>query len=97
MSMQALNQLVARSIIDPAIVQAFASGNIADILADLDFTDEIRAQLAELSARTWAEFAIMAYRTVKAIEVMQVGIELPSPAEGLIVEERKVIGKEHAA
>lgn len=84
MSMQALNQLVARSIIDPAVVQAFSAGRIGDILADLDFSPEMRATLGDLHASTWAEFAIMAYRLVKAAAQPVVRIELPSPAEGLL-------------
>jgi len=35
MSMQALNQLVARSIVDPTVVQAFRSGRIGDVLDEL--------------------------------------------------------------
>jgi hypothetical protein len=97
MSMQALNQLVARSIIDPTIVQAFTSGLIADILDGLDFSDEVRGKLIGLTAQTWAEFAVLAYRTVKAAEAIRTSIELPSPVEGLFREEGKSIGKEHAA
>jgi len=87
MSMQALNQLVARSIIDPTIVQAFSAGQVGDILADLDFTSELRSKLANLTTDTWAEFAVMAYRIVKVAERVGAPIELPSPAEGLLTEE----------
>ncbi len=97
MSMQALNQLVARSIIDPAIVQAFTSGHIADILDDLDFCDEVRGKLIDLTAQTWAEFAVLAYRTVKAAEVIRTSVEIPSPVEGLFPGESESIGKEYAA
>ncbi len=89
MSMQALNQLVARSIVDPAIVQAFSAGRVADILSDLDFSPEMRASLIDLRAGTWAEFAIMAYRLVKAAAQPVARIELPSPAEGLLPNEAK--------
>lgn len=89
MSMQALNQLVARSIVDPGIVQAFSAGRLQDILADLDFSPEMRASLVDLRASTWAEFAIMAYRLVKATAQPEARIDLPSPAEGLITSEAK--------
>jgi len=96
MSMQALNQLVARSIIDPSIVQNFAEGSISEVLRELDFTSELRERLAKLSADTWAEFAVLAYRIVKSVEQIPSPIELPSPAEGLITEESQ-IGKEQVA
>ncbi len=83
MSMKALNQLVARSIIDPAIVQAFSSGHIGDVISDLDLSPELVSELSSLEAETWAEFAVLAYRTVKAAEMDEITIDLPSPAEGL--------------
>lgn len=89
MSMQALNQLVARSIVDPGVVQAFSSGKIGDVLADLDFSPEMRGRLVDLSASTWAEFAIMAYRLVRATAQPATRIQLPSPAEGLVPSEAK--------
>jgi hypothetical protein len=96
MSMQALNQLVARSIIDPAIVQSFSSGRIAEVLADLEFSPELQSQLTSLNAETWTEFAVMAYRTVKAAMPVKTRIELPSPAEGLMTDETQA-GKEQVA
>lgn len=89
MSMQSLNQLVARSIVDPGIVQAFLAGRVGDILADLDFSPEMQASLVDLRASTWAEFTIMAYRLVKAAAQPVARIELPSPAEGLLRSEAK--------
>ena len=86
MSMQALNQLVARSIIDPSIVQAFSTDRFEEILGDLDFSSELKSKLASLTANTWAEFSIMAYRLVQAAESVQPRIQLPSPAEGLLLD-----------
>lgn len=96
MSMLALNQLVARSIVDPAIVQSFSTGRIADVLSDLEFSTELRAQLSSLNAETWTEYAVLAYRTVKAAAPVKTQIELPSPAEGLLSDEDQ-IGKEQVA
>ncbi len=96
MSMLALNQLVARSIVDPAIVQSFSTGRIADVLSDLEFSTELRTQLSSLNAETWTEYAVLAYRTVKAAEPVRTQIELPSPAEGLLSDEDQ-IGKEQVA
>lgn len=83
MSMQALNHLVARSIVDPAVVHAFAAGKLDDILADLAFSPGLRASLATAQTGTWAEFAVVAYRTVRAAEAPASRIQLPSPLEGL--------------
>jgi hypothetical protein len=96
MSMQALNHLVARSIIDPSIVQNFATGSISEILNELDFTSELQERLAKLKADTWAEFTVLAYRIVKATEKTVAPIELPSPAEGLLSED-PFVGKEQVA
>jgi hypothetical protein len=90
MSMQSLNQLVARSIIDPGVVQAFAAGQIGEVLSDLDFSPEMRARLAGLKAETWAEYAVLAYRVVRAAAQPVARIQLPSPAEGLLPDEARV-------
>lgn len=97
MSMLALNQLVARSIVDPVIVQSFSAGRIADVLSDLDFSPEVRTQLSSLNAETWTEYAVLAYRTVKAAQPVQARIDLPSPAEGLMRRDEDQIGKEQVA
>jgi hypothetical protein len=96
MSMQALNQLVARSIIDPSIVQSFTSGSIRELLDELNFTEDLCERLATITADTWTEFAILAYRMVKASEPRRLPVELPSPADGLVAEEAQV-GKEQVA
>ncbi|MEW6569028.1 MAG: hypothetical protein AB1449_12855 [Chloroflexota bacterium] len=94
--MQALNQLVARSIVDPGVVQAFSSGKIGDVLADLEFSPEMRGRLVDLKAGTWAEFAVMAYRLVRAAAQPVTRIQLPSPAEGLVPSETQA-NKRHVA
>jgi hypothetical protein len=83
MSMQALNQLVARSITDPTVVQAFRAGRISDVLEGFHFTADLRAQLDGIESDSWAEFAVLSYRYVKAAEMPAPRIELPSPVEGL--------------
>jgi len=88
MSMQALNRLVARSIIDPSVLQAFGAGRISDVLADLNFSSDIRRSLSGLQAESWSEFAVQAYRMVQAAEQPVVRIQLPSPVEGLLNEGR---------
>ena len=87
MSMQALNRLVARSIIDPSILQAFGAGQIGQVLGELDFSPEMRRTLTGLESGSWAEFAIQAYGVVKAAEKPAVRIQLPSPMEGLMAEQ----------
>jgi hypothetical protein len=89
MSMQALNRLVARSIVDPTVLQAFGSGQIGQVLGELDFSAEMRLTLSGIEAGSWTEFAVQAYRTVKASEKPAVRIELPSPLEGLMQEQEQ--------
>jgi hypothetical protein len=89
MSMQALNRLVARSIVDPSVLQAFGAGQIGQVLGELDFSPEMRLTLSHLEAGSWAEFAVQAYRTVKAAEKPAVRIELPSPLEGLMQDQEQ--------
>jgi hypothetical protein len=84
MSMQTLNQLVARSIVDPTVVQSFSSGSISEVLTDLNFSDDLQNQLGGLKADSWAEFAVMAYRTVREAEYVAPRIAFPSPLEGLL-------------
>ena len=96
MSMQALNQLVARSIVDPTIVKAFSAGQVDEVISDLGFTPELRLRIGELEAGSWTEFAMLAYRAVKAAEEPVRRIELPSPAEGLGDDQERT-GKEQVA
>jgi hypothetical protein len=96
MSMQALNHLVARSIVDPSVVQAFGDGTLDDILADLAFSGDLRASLAGVKAESWAEFAVLAYRTVKAAEAPVIRFQLPSPLEGLRPD-ADIAGREQVA
>mgnify|MGYP006298491215 CR=1 FL=1 len=84
MSMQSLNHLVARSIIDPDVVMMFDQGRIGQVLDELDFSKDLREHLQGISAGSWADFAVQAYRVVKtAQEQADQSIQLPSPLEGL--------------
>lgn len=96
MSMQALNHLVARSIIDPSVTSAFAAGDIDPVLCDLGFSAELRASLLSLKAESWAEFAVLAYRAVRSAESPAVRFQLPSPLEGLR-SSADIVGREQAA
>jgi hypothetical protein len=95
--MQALNQLVARSIVDPGVVHAFSVGRVGELLDDMDFSSELRHRLGALQAPTWAEFAVLAYRTVKAAETPVARVELPSPLEGLLADDAAQAEDERAA
>lgn len=90
MSMQALNQLVARSIVDPNLVKSFAAGQVDDLLGEFEFSPEMRKQLRAIEAGSFSEFSLLAYRTVKAAEMPERRIELPSPAEGLLDDEQRL-------
>lgn len=96
MSMQALNHLVARSIVDPSVVRAFDTGTLDGVLADLAFSPALRSSLADIRAESWAEFAVLAYRTVRAAEVPVLRTQLPSPVEGLLPEAGRA-GREQVA
>lgn len=84
MSMKTLNQLVARSIVDPSIVTAFSQGDIGTVMTEMDFSADVRRSLEQLEATSWAEFATLAYRIVKAKEESVRYVSLPSPLEGLL-------------
>jgi len=47
----------------------------------------MRLSLTGIEAGSWTEFAVQAYRTVKAAEKPAVRIELPSPVEGLMQDQ----------
>jgi hypothetical protein len=96
--MQALNQLVARSIVDPSVALAFSSGTVTSLLEQFDFSDELKTRLTDLHATSFAEFSILAYRTVKAVEeITQPRIQLPSPLEGLVDDRDEAAGDEQVA
>jgi hypothetical protein len=82
--MQALNHLVARSIVDPSVVISFNAGRIADVLTEFEFTPEMRSSLTDLKAQSFTEYAMFAYRVVKAAEEAEARIKMPSPLEGLL-------------
>jgi hypothetical protein len=88
--MQALNQLVARSIVDPNLVKNFAAGQIDDVLGEFEFSPELRKQLRSLDAGSFAEFSMLAYRTVQAAEMPERRVELPSPMEGLLDDDERM-------
>ena len=96
MSMQALNHLVARSIVDPSVVSAFGAGDLDPILCDLGFSGELRTSLSGLKASSWAEFAVLAYRAVQTAEAPVSRFQLPSPLEGLR-RDSDVVGREQVA
>lgn len=96
MSMQALNQLVARSIIDPTILKSFQSGNIDQILVELHFSPRLRKRLLELEADSFTEFSLCAYRVVKASEESLPRVKLPSPADGLLDAQDSSTGEQVA-
>lgn len=96
MSMHSLNQLVARSIIDPGVVQAFSAGNMPEILNEMELTPELRSDLGQLEASSFVEFAIKAYRIIKASETKALEIDLPSPVAGLMPDQDCIEGEQAA-
>jgi hypothetical protein len=94
--MQSLNQLVARSIIDPGVVQAFRAGRIGDVLADVGFTPDLQAQLNGIECDSWAEFAVISYRHVRAAEAQAPRLQFPSPLEGLLPADSQAVQEQVA-
>jgi hypothetical protein len=82
--MQSLNQLVGRSIIDPGVVQAFRAGRISELLAEVGFSPDLQLQLTGIECDSWAEFAVISYRQVRAAEAVAPRLQFPSPLEGLL-------------
>lgn len=97
MSMQALNKLVARSIVDPTVVQAFSNGSMTSVLDDYDFSAELKTKLTTIDCSNFTEFSVVAYRTVKAYEDAQKPrIDMPSPLEGLMDDRDRDSGEQVA-
>jgi hypothetical protein len=89
MTVQALNQLLGRSTIEPAILEAFEAGRIDELLGHYGFAPEMRKRLGRLEAETFAEFALLAYRVVQEAEQVDELATLPSPTEGLRPGQRR--------
>jgi hypothetical protein len=87
MSMRALNKLVGRSMMDPIMLRAFDASRVEDLLYELDFAPELRERLSGIQAGSLQEFAVQSYAIVAEFETGPVRMELPHPAEGLILED----------
>ncbi len=83
MTMKALNKFLGRSTIDPAILEAFEQGRIAEVVSEYDFSPEILAQLHDLEARDFKEFAELAYQVVERLAGDEGQLLIPNPMEGL--------------
>jgi hypothetical protein len=83
MTMKALNKLLGRSTIDPAVVTAFEEGRIDEVIAEFDFSPEIRAQLCDLEAVDFHEFTKLAYQVVEKLTGDEWQLLIPNPMEGL--------------
>ncbi|MEW6567037.1 MAG: hypothetical protein AB1449_02500 [Chloroflexota bacterium] len=83
MNMKALNRLLGRATIDPSLVNAVQAGRIDDLLAEDEFSPEIRRELLQLEASTFSDFAVQAYELVRAREAAEARQRLPSPSLGL--------------
>lgn len=95
MSIRALNQLLGRSTIDPAVAAAYEQGDFDEILADYDFTPEVRRKLKELDPDTFGEFAALALDLVLSIESDSVLARFHDPRQGLCVGD--IVGDEEQA
>jgi hypothetical protein len=97
MSMKALNHLLGRSAIDPAVKQAFDEGRILDLLAEHEFAPDLWNKLAALRAEDFSDYAVLAYRMVQEYERAQEELRVPSPLVGLTPKPEYVPAEEQAA
>lgn len=95
MSIRALNQLLGQSTIDPALAKAYEQGRIEEILADYDFSPEMRRELKALEAVTFDDFAAEALDLIAKIESDWLISKVPDPRQGLCVD--AVVGDEEQA
>ena len=86
MSLEALNQLLGRSTIDPSVIEAYEEGRIDDLLAEYDFSSEIRRELRLAETDDFNQFAELAYQVVEAFAEARYRMQIPSPTEGLHLE-----------
>ena len=89
MSLEALNQLLGRSTIDPSVIEAYEEGRIDDLLAEYDFSPEIRHELRLAETDNFNQFATLAYQVVEAFTNAKYRMRIPSPTEGLQPEKFK--------
>ena len=83
MSLKALNQLLGRSTIDPLVIEAYKEGRIDDLIAEYDFSPEIRRELYRAETDNFSQFAALAYQVVEAFTEARYRMHVPSPTEGL--------------
>lgn len=83
MSMKALDKLLGRSTIDPAIMEAFEEGRIVDLMSEYDFAPEILHQLRDMEASDFNQFADLAYQVVERVAEAEQQALIPDPLEGL--------------
>ena len=86
MTMKALDKLLGRSTIDPAIMQAFEQGRIVDLMSEYGFAPEILHQLRDLEASDFNQFADLVYQVVERITEAKNQAQIPNPLEGLCPE-----------
>ena len=87
MSLKALNQLLGRSTIDPTVIEAYEEGRIDDLLAEYNFSPEIRRELRLAETDDFNQFAEFAYQVVEAFTEAGCRMQIPSPTEGLQPEQ----------
>lgn len=95
MSIRALNQLLGRSTIDPAVAEAYERGSFDVILAEYAFPSEVTQALKGLEAKTFDEFAALALELISTMETDALTSNVPDPRQGLCTE--SVVGDEEQA
>ena len=95
MSIRALNRLLGRSTIDPRVIEAFEQDRLDEILAEYDFTPDIRRELKAIPASTFEEFGALALDLVQNAEKDVSLAGMHDPRQGLCSE--PVVGDEEQA
>lgn len=97
MSLKALNQLLGRSTIDPSVIEAYKEGRIDELIAEYDFSPEIRRELRLVETDNFNQFAELAYQVVEAFTEARYRMQIPSPTEGLQPEKFQAADEEQVA
>jgi hypothetical protein len=83
MSIRALSRMLGRSTIDPEVARAYEAGRLGEILAEYNFSPEMRRGLEAIEADTFQEFAALALDLVQKIEADSMAFMAPDPRQGL--------------
>ncbi|HEX9796062.1 MAG TPA: hypothetical protein VGA52_03645 [Anaerolineales bacterium] len=93
----ALNQLLTRSVVDPAVRQAYDLKQTEPLLVDCGFEPEMARRLSKLEAASMAAYLLTVYELVHAELERSAAPHHPWPADGLSAGPAPVAGAKNEA